>query len=245
MKKLSYQRIGLLVLALSVLGLFSAAPAFCQAGGHALLLQQTPSQGGIVSPEVGVHHFGSEVEITLIAIPKPGYNFIYWLGDVLDPTASKTTAILDEPKIIVAVFQQIEEGQIVVGQNIVRTIAGGGGGSFKSRMGSAGGGGPGPGRTSTTQSPSTPGETGDNNPPDDPPGPPDNNPDPDPDPDPPELPPVINPPVDPFDPPDPPIDPPDPTDPTDPIDPPDVPEPATCLMLSLGALALLRKRKTS
>lgn len=194
MKKLSYKRIGSLVLALSVLGLFSAAPAFCQTGGHALLLQQTPSQGGIVSPEVGVHHFGSEVEITLIAVPKPGYNFIYWLGDVLDPTASKTTTILDEPKIIVAVFQQIEEGQIVVGQNIVRTIAGGGGGSFKSRMGSAGGGGgPGPRRTSTTQ---TPGETDDKNPPD--------------------L-----------------------------IVPPDVPEPTTCLMLSLGGLALLRKRKTS
>ena len=146
----------------------------------------------MVSPEIGVHHFASETEVTLIAVPKPGYNFVYWLGDVLDPTASRTKAVLDEPKIIVAVFQQIEDGQIVVGQNATRTIAGGGGGSFTSSMGSTGGSGP--GARPRGETPSTPTEG------DDPP----------------------------FDP---------------PIDPPDVPEPATCLLLSLGGLALLRKRR--
>ena len=192
MKDISHKCIGSLVLALLVLGLFSVAPAYCQAGGNALLLQQTPAQGGMVSPEIGVHHFASETEVTLIAVPKPGYNFVYWLGDVLDPTASKTKAVLDEPKIIVAVFQQIEDGQIVVGQNATRTIAGGGGGSFTSSMGSTGGSGP--VARPRGETPSTPTEG------DDPP----------------------------FDP---------------PIDPPDVPEPATCLLLSLGGLALLRKHR--
>jgi len=132
---------GTLVLALLVFGLFPTGSAYCQGGGVALLLQQTPSQGGTVSPDIGVHRYDSDVEVTLVAVPKPGYNFIYWLGDVLDPTASKTTAFLDEPKVIVAVFQQVDDDQLAVGQSTTVRRAGAGSSSSSSPSASGGGGG--------------------------------------------------------------------------------------------------------
>ncbi|MHC4743940.1 MAG: InlB B-repeat-containing protein [Planctomycetota bacterium] len=230
MKRISSVSIVSLVFAFFVLGLASGDSALCRAQSHALLVQQTPSGAGMVSPEVGVHHFSCDSEVTLVAVPRPGYRFVYWLGDVLQPTASKTTALLDEPKIIIAVFEAVEEGQLIVGQNAILG-GGGGGGSFSSgssvspavnrtRRSSGGtstptnGGDPGVDPPGDTEDPGDPGE-GD----------------------------PVDPPDDPFDPPDDPIDPPD--DPVDPPDPPDVPEPATGLMLTLGAAALLRKRRAN
>ncbi|MBN2137603.1 MAG: PEP-CTERM sorting domain-containing protein [Sedimentisphaerales bacterium] len=183
-----------------------------------LLLQQTPAQGGVVSPSIGVHRYASDAEVTLIAVPKPGYKFVYWLGDVLDPTSNKTTAVLSKPKIIVAVFEQVDSGQLIVGQNT--PTGGGGGGDFTGSAGSFSAAAPrssggSPGTPTSKPKPPTEGDDPDPLPPDDPPNPPD----------------------DPLDPPDDPFDPPD-----DPLDPPDVPEPATGLLLTLGGLALLRKR---
>ena len=215
MKSVSPISIGTFVLAFLVFGLFPAGLAYCQEGGVALLLQQTPSQGGMVTPDIGVHHYDVGAEVTLVAVPKLGYYFVYWLGDVLDPTASKTTAFLSGPKIIVAVFQQVEDDQLVVGQNATLRQPSLDGGALPSY--SAYGGGGGGGGTPPGDDPDTPTEEGDP-PPDDP----------------------LDPPDDPLDPPDDPLDPPD-----DPLDPPDVPEPATGLMLTLGALALLKKHRAS
>jgi len=181
----------ILIVAFAAVAIFFIQPAHCQTGGVALLVEQTPSQGGLVSPELGVHHYDSGTAVTLIAVPRPGYQFVYWLGDVLDPTASKTVAYLDKPKIIVAIFTQVEQGQLVVGQGVPS-----GGGGFIS---------PGepisPSATRTGGVGSTPGS--------------------------PEEPPNDPPPLPPDEP---------------PLDPPDVPEPATGLLLTLGGLALLRKR---
>lgn len=230
MKRISPISIVSLVLAFFLLGLLPGGSALCRAQSHALLLQQTPSQGGVVSPQIGVHHFSSDSEVTLIAVPKPGYQFVYWLGDVLDPTANKTTTILDEPKIIIAVFETVEEGQLIVGQNVIAS-GGGGGGTFRSsssvspamnrtsRRSSGGPGGSTPGGGIITP----PGDIDD-------PGEADPGLDPD----------DTDDPFDPFDPPDTPVDP-----PGDPTDPPDVPEPATGIMLTLGAVALLRKRRAA
>ena len=177
-------------------------PAYSQAAEVALLLQQTPSQGGIISPEVGVHQFQLNSEVTIVAIPKPGYQFVYWLGDVADPTAIKTTAYLDKPKVVIAVFQQVDDDQMIVGQN--PATGGGGGGDFTdggsvmniATSRSSGGGGFSSGGGGGSNPPT---EGDDPTPPD---GPPDGPPD----------------------------------------DPPEVPEPATGVLLALGALALARKR---
>ncbi len=218
MKSVSLISIETLLFAVLAFGLIPSGPAYCQEGGVALLLQQTPSQGGMVTPDIGVHYYDAGAEVTLVAVPRAGYYFVYWLGDVLDPTASKTTAFLSEPKVIVAVFQQVEDDQMVVGQNATLRLPDVGDSSPSYSISSAGGGGGGGGGPPSRGNPGPPTE-GDP-PPDDPPIDP---------PDPPDDPPI--------DPPDPPVDP--------PIDPPDVPEPATGLLLTLGGLALLKKRWAS
>lgn len=95
-----------LVVALILTGLLE--PAHGQTGRIALILDQTPSQGGTITPGPGIYHFSLNAEVALTAIPRPGYQFICWLGDVSDPTAEHTVAYLDRPKIIVAVFEQTE-----------------------------------------------------------------------------------------------------------------------------------------
>jgi hypothetical protein len=215
----------ILIVAFAAVAIFFIQPARCQTRGVALLIEQTPSQGGLVSPEVGVHHYDSGAAVTLIAVPRPSYQFVYWLGDVLDPTASKTVAYLDKPKIIVAIFTQVEQGQLVVGQGVP---SGGGGGDFISPGESispsatrTGGGGDfiSPGEAISPSATRTGGVGSTPNSPIKPPT--EGTPDPIPPDDPPPLPPDERP---------------------LPLDPSDVPEPATGLLLTLGGLTLLRKR---
>ena len=65
-------------------------------------------------------------EITLTAAPKPGYQFLYWLGDVSDPGAIKTVVYLDKPKIVIAIFEQTENGTLVEEEGL--SFGGGGAG---------------------------------------------------------------------------------------------------------------------
>lgn len=101
-------------------------PVYCQALGVALLIQQSPAQGGTIIPGPGVHDFALNSEVTLTAIPKRGYHFVCWLGDVADPTSSTTIALLNKPKIIIAVFEQNEYDTLSVEAN---TSGGAGGGA--------------------------------------------------------------------------------------------------------------------
>jgi hypothetical protein len=82
------------------------APSFSQGSKMALLLQQTPVDGGSVEPGIGVHQMDDNSQITLRAVPQPGYQFVTWLGDVAEPTSSVTEAYMDSPKIIIAVFER-------------------------------------------------------------------------------------------------------------------------------------------
>jgi hypothetical protein len=110
MKRISSTFVGLhpvlLALLAAAAGLTGSASA--QTDGTVLVLQQTPAQGGSMTPGEGVHHFEPYSQVTLTAVPKPGYQFVYWLGDVSDPTANSTTVYLDAPKIIIAVFEQTD-----------------------------------------------------------------------------------------------------------------------------------------
>jgi hypothetical protein len=83
-------------------------PAYCQVSGPALLIQQSPAEAGVVSPEAGVHHFELNTNVTLKAVARPGYQFVYWMGDVSQPSAPSTVVRLDSPKIVVAVYERSE-----------------------------------------------------------------------------------------------------------------------------------------
>jgi len=107
-----------LAIALSVV----MSPAYCQAQNITLLVQQTPFEGGAVTPLAGAHHFEQNQEITLTATPNEGYEFLYWLGDVSNQESTNTTVQLDKPKIVVAVFEPIRDSIDV------SSLSGGGGG---------------------------------------------------------------------------------------------------------------------
>ena len=113
-----------MVAAIIAWGLF--APADCQAQEILLLLEQTPVKGGDTTPIAGVHHFKPGSEVVLSASPKPGYQFVHWLGDVSDATARSTVVYLNEPKVIVAVFEQAKYNA----KDILPAGGGGGGGGL-------------------------------------------------------------------------------------------------------------------
>ncbi|HUT46714.1 MAG TPA: PEP-CTERM sorting domain-containing protein [Sedimentisphaerales bacterium] len=115
----------MLVAAIIACGL--TIPAYCQTQDIVLLLEQTPVKGGEISPVAGVHHFKPGTEVMLTAVAKPGYKFIHWLGEVSDATASSTVAYLNKPKVIIAVFEQTQDGALADGEGL--SIGGGGGGS--------------------------------------------------------------------------------------------------------------------
>lgn len=108
-----------------------------------LLMQQPDSHAGTVTPDVGVHHFDLDAEVLLTAVPKPGYYFVYWIGDVSDPTAISTIIYMDAPKIVVAVFARSEFSFLL---DETMMLGGGGGGGLRpsaadySNQGYSGGG---------------------------------------------------------------------------------------------------------
>jgi hypothetical protein len=150
-----WQRV-ILALAVVLYGLLG--PAYCQdsasqpfaerqpwADGTVLLLQQTNPEAGTLTPGTGVHYFGLNAEVTLTAVPKPSYHFLYWIGDVIDPTANSTVVYLDTPKIVIAVFER-SEYELVPEERLQNTLGGGGGlhphaGDYGNQGYSGGGGG--------------------------------------------------------------------------------------------------------
>ena len=102
--------ISLLFLTTGVVGVLTppATGKTYQEGDYALLIQQMPVDAGRISPLAGVHRVGINEVATLTAIPKPGYRFVYWLGDVTEPGSYRTTIIIDSPKMVIAVFERTE-----------------------------------------------------------------------------------------------------------------------------------------
>jgi hypothetical protein len=79
-------------------------PSFAADDGYALLVQQSPPGGGSINLGTGVHKMGIGQTVTLSAITKSGYRFLYWLGDVSSADAAETSIQIDSPKMVVAVF---------------------------------------------------------------------------------------------------------------------------------------------
>ncbi|MBN2591549.1 MAG: PEP-CTERM sorting domain-containing protein [Sedimentisphaerales bacterium] len=101
--------------------------AYCQSQKITLLVQQTPSDGGQVTPNEGTYKYDQNSEVTITAAPNKGYEFLYWLGDVSDQESISTTVRLDKPKIVIAVFEPAKSALDVPERDIPNV--GGGGGS--------------------------------------------------------------------------------------------------------------------
>lgn len=116
---------GRIILAVVIMAFGLIVPAYGQTQDIVLLLEQTPVKGGEIKPAAGVHHFKPGTEVLLTAVPRPGYKFIHWLGEVSDAAASSTIVYLNKPKVIIAVFEQAEHGGLSNGEGL--PIGGGGG----------------------------------------------------------------------------------------------------------------------
>jgi hypothetical protein len=150
----------ILVILLAVFFCGLPEPAYCETGETVLLLQQIPANSGTITPGEGVHYLEQNTSVTLTAVPRAGYQFVYWLGDVSDPTLNRTTAYLDAPKIVVAVFERAEFELEDVAE-MAQGIPGGYWGGIRassadySRQGYSGGGGA---KTTVRRAPSKPPE---------------------------------------------------------------------------------------
>jgi hypothetical protein len=73
---------------------------------YAVLLQESPAGAGEINPGIGIHNFGVNETVTLSTVARPGWKFVFWLGEVSNNTSSRTIMSVDGPKIIIAVFQR-------------------------------------------------------------------------------------------------------------------------------------------
>jgi hypothetical protein len=121
-------------LVFAIIAFWLIVPAYCQSKDMVLLLEQTPVKGGEITPVAGVHYFKPDSEVILTAVPKAGYKFTHWLGDVSDPTSTKTVVYLNKPKVIVAVFEQAEKSISADGEDLHIGGGGGGGGLFPTAL---------------------------------------------------------------------------------------------------------------
>jgi len=98
--------------------------ARAETAAYDLVIQRSPLDAGDVTPSTGAHRISANSTVTLTANPQPGYRFAYWLGDVSDPAAERTTITVDESKIVVAVFHCETQKRI---EEQVRPAGAGGG----------------------------------------------------------------------------------------------------------------------
>lgn len=114
--------------------MWASLPAVVAQGdalGYALLIQQSPPDAGTVTPGIGVHKIGIGQSVQLTAAPRPGYRFLYWLGDVSATTATETSVSLDSPKMVIAVFERESFDDDLLGGGPVAGAASGRGGGLR------------------------------------------------------------------------------------------------------------------
>jgi hypothetical protein len=119
-------RIGFITVALMAVVAITQS-AYCQGEGYyCLMIQQSSADAGFVSPSVGIHQVAVGEQVTLKAIPKPGYRFVYWMGNVSDASASQAIVVVDAPKIVVAVFERTEHELLLEAGDFAGGQGGGG-----------------------------------------------------------------------------------------------------------------------
>ena len=114
---------------LALMIVLSASVATAASGdGYALLIQSSPPDAGSVTPGLGVHKMAIGQTVALSAVPKQGYQFLYWLGDVSSTSGLDTTVSVDSPKLVVAVFVGEDFNEELPGAGIADGQYGPGGG---------------------------------------------------------------------------------------------------------------------
>ena len=112
-----------MIAAVMLVALF-AGPVFCKGGNYSVMVMQSPPDGGTVTPQSGIYEARADETLTLTAMPKPGFKFLYWLGDVTDVDSERTSIFVDGPKIIIAIFEKAafaglsEEGLMEEGRSV-------------------------------------------------------------------------------------------------------------------------------
>jgi hypothetical protein len=117
------------LIAAAVLALGLAGRGYGQGSAYELCIEQSPAQAGKLTPDSGTHRVSADAVVVLSAEPQPGYQFAYWLGDVADPKAQRTTVQVDSSKVVVAVFHPARQDypkEVLLGGG-----GGGGGGGGK------------------------------------------------------------------------------------------------------------------
>jgi len=99
-----------------ITALLMAVPA--NGDSYALLIQSSPPDAGVVTPGLGVHKTAIGQTVALSAVPKQGYQFLYWLGDVSSTSGPDTTVSVDSPKLVVAVFAREDFDEELPGAGI-------------------------------------------------------------------------------------------------------------------------------
>jgi hypothetical protein len=120
---LSYWRLSVMAVVVVVPGLL--ARSYGQSNELVLLVQQTPTEAGTVNPGTGVHRFEVNADVALTASPKPGYQFVCWLGDVSNAASNTTVVHLDAPMIVIAVFEQTRYEYLVPTEMVLSAPIGG------------------------------------------------------------------------------------------------------------------------
>jgi hypothetical protein len=74
----------------------------------------SPEGKGTTEPEIGIHEYESEEEVTIKAFPIEGYNFINWSGDK-EGSENPSTIIINSNKNVIANFEEIPPTIIYIG----------------------------------------------------------------------------------------------------------------------------------
>ena len=115
------------LLATAILVSCTFSSAYSQSQKITLLVQQTPSDGGQVTPNEGSYKYDQNSEVKITATPNKGYKFLHWLGDVSNQESISTTVRLDKPKLVIAVFEPVYNSLDIPSSH--NSIGGGGGSS--------------------------------------------------------------------------------------------------------------------
>ncbi len=110
----------------TILLFYFASPVFSADDGTALMLEMSPPNGGYLNVTPGVYNYEMYSEISLKAVPKPGYQFVCWMGNVTNAASSSTSVFLDSPKIIIAVFERSKFDLIGLEEQLDSSIGDGG-----------------------------------------------------------------------------------------------------------------------